>query len=430
LGADSAGLGDFMDKPRDKSVARNRKIRRGIYVVLAVAAIGAVSVGLARLKPASPTVERSTVIIDTVKQGEMLRNVGGLGTLVPEEIVWIPAVTSGRVEKRLVQPGTTVSPDTIIFELSNQELQQQLQDAELQFKSAEAEYNNRKVELETQLLNQKAAAATVESDYQQARQEAEANETLAKEGLVSDLVLKRTRIRAAELATRNDLEKKRIAMTTEAMKTQLAVTQSTLEQRRALVELRRKQVADLRVRAGMFGVLQQLAVEVGQQVTPGANLARVSNPNKLKAEVRIAETQLKDMRIGLPAEIDTRNGIIPGHVIRVDPAAVNGTVAVDVSLEGPLPPGARPDMSVDGKIELERLVNVLYIQRPAFGQEKSTVKLFKLEPDNQHAESVTVELGRTSVTTIEIVKGLKVGDKVIVSDTSQLGDNVTRIRLN
>jgi HlyD family secretion protein len=419
-----------MDKPREKSVARNRKIRRIVYIVLALGAVGAISVALARLKPAAQAVERSTVIIDPVKQGEMIRNVRGLGTLVPEEIVWIPAVTSGRVDKRLVQPGTTVTPDTVIFELSNQELQQQLQDAELQYKSAEAEYNNRKVDLETQLLNQRAAAATVESDYQQAKQEAEANETLSKEGLVSELVLKRTRIRAGELATRNDLEKKRIVMTTEAMKTQLAVTQSTLDQRKALVELRRKQVADLRVRAGMHGVLQQLAVEVGQQVTPGANLARVSNPNKLKAEVRIAETQLKDIRIGLPATIDTRNGVIPGRVIRVDPAALNGTVAVDVALDGELPPGARPDMSVDGTIELERLPNVLKIQRPAFGQEKSTVKLFKLDADEQHAEAVTVQLGRQSVTEIEIISGLKVGDKVIVSDTSQLGDNVTRIRLN
>lgn len=419
-----------MDKPREKSVARNRKIRRAVYIVLALGAIGVISVVLARMKPAAQTVERSTVIIDPVKQGEMIRNVKGLGTLIPEEIVWIPAVTSGRVDKRLVQPGTTVTPDTVIFELSNQELQQQLQDAELQYKSAEAEYNNRKVDLETQLLNQRAAAATVESDFQQAKQEAEANETLSKEGLVSELVLKRTRIRAAELATRNDLEKKRIVMTTEAMKTQLAVTQSTLDQRKALVELRRKQVADLRVRAGMHGVLQQLAVEVGQQVTPGANLARVSNPNKLKAEVRIAETQLKDIHIGLPATIDTRNGIIPGHVIRVDPAALNGTVAVDVALDGALPLGARPDMSVDGTIELERLPSVLKIQRPAFGQEKSTVKLFKLDPDEQHAEAVTVQLGRQSVTEIEIIGGLKVGDKVIVSDTSQLGDNVTRIRLN
>ena len=419
-----------MDKPREKSVARNRKIRRAVYVVLALGAVGAISVALARLKPAAPTVERSTIIIDTVKRGPFVRQVNGLGTLVPEEIVWIPAVTSGKVEKRLVQPGTTVSPETVIFELSNQELQQQLQDSELQLKSAEAEYNNRKVELETQLLNQRAAAATVESDYQQAKQDAEANETLSKEGLVSELVMKRTKIRSAELATRTELERQRITMTTEAMKTQLAVSQSTLDQRRALVELRRKQVQDLRVRAGMHGVLQQLAVEVGQQVTPGTNLARVSNPNKLKAQVRIAETQLKDMRIGLPATIDTRNGIIPGHVIRVDPAAQNGTVTVDVSLEAALPPGARPDMSVDGRIELERLDDVLNIQRPTFGQENSTIKLFKLESDDQHAELAAVEIGRTSVTTVEIVRGLKVGDKVIVSDTSQLGDNVTRIRLN
>lgn len=419
-----------MDKPREKSVARNRKIRRAVYIVLALGAVGAISVALARLKPAAPTVERSTIIIDTVKRGPFVRQVNGLGTLVPEEIVWIPAVTSGKVEKRLVQPGTTVSPETVIFELSNQELQQQLQDSELQLKSAEAEYNNRKVELETQLLNQRAAAATVESDYQQAKQDAEANETLSREGLVSELVMKRTKIRSAELATRTELERQRITMTTEAMKTQLAVSQSTLDQRRALVELRRKQVQDLRVRAGMHGVLQQLAVEVGQQVTPGTNLARVSNPNKLKAQVRIAETQLKDMRIGLPATIDTRNGIIPGHVIRVDPAAQNGTVTVDVSLEAALPPGARPDMSVDGRIELERLDDVLYIQRPTFGQENSTIKLFKLESDDQHAELAAVEIGRTSVTTVEIVRGLKVGDKVIVSDTSQLGDNVTRIRLN
>lgn len=419
-----------MDKPREKSVARNRKIRRVVYFILALGAVGAISVVLARLKPAAQTVERATVIIDTVKRGEMVRQVNGLGTLVPEEIVWIPAITSGRVDKRLVQPGTTVSPDTVIFELSNQELQQQLQDAELQFKSAEAEFTNKKVELETQLLNQRASAATVEADYQSAKLEADSYAQLTKEGLYSELQYKQKQTKANELATRNELEKKRISMTTEAMKTQLAVSQSTLDQRRALVELRRKQVADLRVRAGMHGVLQQLAVEVGQQVTPGTNLARVSDPTRLKAQVRIAETQLKDMRIGLPATIDTRNGIIPGRVIRVDPAAQNGTVTVDVSLDAALPPGARPDMSVDGRIELERLENVLYIQRPTFGQENSTIKLFKLEADDQHAESVAIEIGRVSVTTVEIVKGLKVGDKIIVSDTSQLGDNVTRIRLN
>jgi HlyD family secretion protein len=418
-----------MDVPRSASVARNRKIRRAIYLVLGLAAIGVVSVLLARLQPAAPSVAASSVWPDTVKRGEMIRQVRGLGTLVPEEIVWIPAVTSGRVEKRLVQPGTIVNPGTVIFELSNPELQQQLMDAESQYKSSQAAYNNRKVELEAGLLNQKAVAATVEADYQSARLLAEANEQLAKEGLVSNLVLKQSRTRADELAVRNGLEKQRIAMNTEAIRTQLAVQQADLDQRKNMLELRRRQVADLSVRAGINGVLQQLAVEVGQQVTPGANLARVSDPKRLKAEIKIPETQAKDVLPGQPATVDTRNGIINGRVIRIDPAVQNGTVTVDVALEGELPKGARPDLNVDGTIELERLNDVMYIQRPAFGQEKSTVKLFKYEPDGIHASAVTVQLGRQSVTTIEIVSGLNVGDKVIVSDTSQLGDNTNRIRL-
>jgi len=419
-----------MDKTRDPSVKRNKKIRRIIYIFLFIAGIAGVSVGLSRLKPAAPTVDSATVVSDTVKQGEMVRNVRGLGTLVPEEIVWIPALTSGRVEKRLVQPGTTVTPDTVIFELSNQELQQQLMDVEAQLKSAEAAYVNRKSELESQLLTQKAQAATVESNFQQAKLEAEANEILAKEGLVSDLVLKRLRSSAAELATRNELEKQRIVMATEAMKTQLAVSQSALDQSRILYELRRKQIADLRIRAGMHGVLQELSVQIGQQVAPGTNLARVSDPSRLKAEVRIAETQAKDIQVGQTAQIDTRNGIIPGRVRRVDPAVQNGTRLVEVQLLGELPKGAVPDLNVDGVIELERLLNILYVQRPTFGQDGSTIKLFKYEPDGKHAESVTVQLGRSSVTTIEIKGGLRVGDKVIVSDTSQIGDNVNRIRLN
>ena len=419
-----------MDKPRDKSVARNRKIRRAVYVVLAIAGISAVSVALARLKPAAPTVERSTVITDTVKQGQFIRSVRGLGTLVPEEIVWIPAMTSGRVEKRLVQPGTIVTPDTVIFELSNQELQQQLMDAEAAVKSAQAEYTNRKTDLETQLLNQRAQAATVESDYMQAKFEAEVNDALAKEGLVSGLKLKQLQMKASELATRNDLEKKRIAMTTEAMKTQLAVSQAALDQRRTLFELRRKQIADLKIKAGMNGVLQELTVQIGQQVAPGTNLARVSDPGRLKAEVKITETQAKDIQIGQSAQIDTRNGVIAGRVRRVDPAVQNGTRLVEVQLLGALPKGAVPDLNVDGVIELERLENVLYVQRPTFGQEGSTIKLFRLEPDDAHAEAVTVALGRASVTVIEIRSGLRVGDKVIVSDISQVGDTATRIRLN
>ena len=419
-----------MDKPRDKAVARNRKIRRVIYVVLLIAGISAVSVVLARLKPAAPTIERSTVITDAVKQGEMIRSVRGLGTLVPEEIVWIPAMTSGRIEKRLVQPGTVVTPDTVIFELSNQELQQQMMEAEASLKSAEAEYINRKTDLETQLLNQRSAAATVEADFQNAKLEAEANESLMKEGLVSEIRLRQLKMKASELATRNELEKKRLAMTTEAMKTQLAVSQATLDQRRTLFNLRQKQIADLRIRAGMHGVLQELSVQIGQQVAPGANLARVSDPTRLKAEVKIAETQAKDIQIGQSAQIDTRNGVIPGRVRRVDPAVQNGTRLIEVQLLGELPKGAVPDLNVDGVIELERLENVLYVQRPTFGQEGSTIKLFRLEPDETHAEAVTVTLGRASVTVIEVRSGLRVGDKVIVSDTSRVGDDAARIRLN
>ncbi len=417
-----------MDIPR-QGVARKKKLRRFLYIGLGLLAIPLVTIGLSKLQPAAPTVERGTVVIDAVKRGPMLRNVRGLGTLIPEDIRWIPAVTSGRVEKRLVQQGTQVTPDTVLLELSNPELDQSVMEADSQLNSALAEYQNKRVELETQLLNQQAAAATVEADFVQARLTLEANEQLSKEGLVSELILKQSRGRAEELTTRRDLEKKRIAINTEAVKTQLAVSQALLDQRKALAQLRRQQKDQLRVRAGMHGVLQQMVVEVGQQVAPGANLARVADMKKLKAQIRIAETQLKDMAIGQVATIDTRNGIIPGRVIRIDPAAENGTVAVDVALEGELPPGARPDMSVDGNIELERLHDVLYVQRPTFGQEKSTITLFKLEPDEKTANRVQVTLGRQAVTTIEIVSGLNVGDKVILSDTSQW-DNVDRIRLN
>lgn len=419
-----------MDVPRSKSVARNRKIRQIIYGVLLFAVIGGVTYGVSRLKPAAPTVERATCIIETVKQGEMVRNVRGLGTLVPEDIVWIPSTTSGRIDKRLIQPGSEVRPDTVLFEMSNPELQQQLLDAEQQLHSAEAEYKNREVDLNAQLLNQRAQAATVQSDLSQARLTAEANSQLLKEGLVSEIIYKQSKTRAEELATRYELEQKRIAMNTEAIKTQLAVQQATLEQRRAMVDLRRRQVADLRVRAGMHGILQLWAVEVGQQVTPGTNLARVSDPSRLKAQVRIAETQAKDITIGQDAEIDTRNGIIPGRVTRIDPQAQNGTVTVDVALQGELPKGARPDMSVDGTIELERLPNVIKVGRPAFGQDNSTITLFKLEPDDIHAVATKVALGRSSVTEIEIREGLRPGDKVILSDTSQWSDKGDRIRLN
>jgi len=421
-----------MDKPRDASVKRNKKIRRVLYVILALGVISGVSVVLARLKPAAPTVERATMIIDTVKQGEFRVTRRGLGQLVPEEngISVVPALTSGRVLKRNVLPGTSVTPDTVIIELVSPEAKQQLLDAELAFKSAQAAYDTRKVTLESDLLTQKSQAATVESEYQVAKLTYESYEPLAKEGLYSPLLLKQYGARSTELAARTELEKRRIEMSANNMKTQLEVAKSALDQSRVLLELRKQQVANLQVRAGLRGLLQDLLVEVGVQVTLGAPLARVSDPTRLKAEIRIAETQAKDIQKGQSAEIDLRTVIIPGRVNRIDPAVVDGTRKVEVQLIGELPRDAVSMMNVDGTIELFRLPNVLKVQRPAFGQEDSTVKLFRMEPDDIHAVAVTVQLGRTSVTEIEIKGGLKVGDKVIVSDTSQLGDNAERIRLN
>ncbi|HZF40610.1 MAG TPA: efflux RND transporter periplasmic adaptor subunit [Blastocatellia bacterium] len=419
-----------MDKPRDASVKRNKKIRRVLYIVLAVGVISAVSVVLARLKPAAPTVERATMIIDTVKQGEFVVTRKGLGMLVPEDISVVPAMTSGRVATRKALPGVNVTPDTVILELTSPEVQQQLMDAELAFKAAESAYKNREVDLQSQLLTQKSQAASIESQYQQAKLQYESYAPLAKEGLWSPLLMKQYDTSAKELAARSELEKQRTAMIAENMKTQLAVTQSTLDQARALLDLRKQQAANLHVKAGLRGIMQELLVEVGMQVTIGTPLARVSDPTRLKAEVRIAETQAKDIQPGQKAEIDTRNGFIQGRVTRVDPSVVDGTRKVEVRLLGDLPPGAVPGLSVDGTIELSRLPNVIKMQRPAFGQENSTVKLFRMEPDDQYAVAVTVQLGQTSVTEVEIRGGLRAGDKVIVSDTSQLGDNADRIRLN
>jgi HlyD family secretion protein len=419
-----------MDKPRDASVKRNKKIRRVLYVVLAVGAISAVSIILARLKPAAQTVERATMIIDTVKQGELVVTRRGLGTLVPEEISVVPATTSGRVVKRLVLPGTNVTPDTVILELISPEVQQLLKDAELAFNAAESAYKNREVDLQSQLLTQKSQAASIESQYQQAKLQYESYEPLAKEGLYSPLLLKQYGASAKELAARSELEKQRVAMITENMKTQMAVAQSALDQARELLNLRKEQASNLRVKAGLRGIMQELLVEVGVQVQIGTPLARVSDPTRLKAMVRIAETQARDVQPGQKAVIDLRSIEIPGRVTRKDPSVVDGTIMVEVQLIGDLPKDAVPSLNVDGTIELSRLPNVLKMQRPAFGQENSKVKLFRMEPDDIHAVAVTVELGQTSVTEVEIRGGLKAGDKVIVSDTSQLGDNADRIRLN
>jgi HlyD family secretion protein len=418
-----------MDVPRSEKVKRNKRIRRILYVILGIAAITGVTVGLSKLKPAAPGVEKGTIWPGEVKRGEMIRNVRGIGTLVPEEIRWIPATVSGRIEKRNVKPGAVVREDTVLIELSNPELERDVLDAQTQLAAARAELKNQEVQLQSLRLNQQAQAATVRADYTSAKIDAEAKEQLSREGLFSDLELKKLKSRAEELGTRDEIERKRLEIGLDAIKAQVDVYKARVAQLEALLQLRRKQLDMLKVRAGLNGVVQEVPVQVGQQVAIGTNLARVADPSRLKAEVRIAETQVRDVAIGQRAEIDTRNGVIEGRVIRIDPAAVQGTVLVDVSLSGELPKGARPDLSVDGTIELERLNDVLYIPRPAFGQEKSTISLFKMVEDGREAVRVQVRLGRSSVTNIEVLEGLNVGDRVILSDTSQY-DSVNRIRLN
>ena len=418
-----------MDIQRPASVAQAKKRRQIMFGIVGVLVIVAVSVVLARLKPAAPTVERATVWVDTVKRGPMVRQVRGLGTLVPvdEARRWVPASTQGRVEKIIMRPGVQVTPDTVVLELSDPQVQQALNDADQQLRAAEADYNSLKARLDADTLNQRAQAAIVRADYQNAQTEREMNEGLAKDGLVSNLVMRQSVVRAESLKTRDTIETDRLKVSEASARAQLQSSQALVDQRRSNLNLRRQQVDQLRVRAGMTGVLEQVPVEVGQQVQPGTNLVRVADPTRLKAELRIAETQARDLTIGQIASVDTRNGIIAGKVVRIDPAAVNGTVTVDVALEGELPRGARPDLSVDGTIELERLDNVLFVGRPAFGQEQSTVGLFRLDESGEAARA-QVQLGRSSVNTIEVLGGLKEGDQVVLSDMSAW-DQFERIRL-
>jgi HlyD family secretion protein len=423
----------MVDIARSPSVIRKKKIRRALYGAAALIVVILITVGVSRLKPAAPGVERATVWIDTVKRGQMLRQVRGSGTLVPEDIRWIPATTQGRVERILLRPGAQVKPDTVILELSNPDLEQAVREAQLAYQSAQAAYENRKVDLESQLLTQQSNVATIEANYSQARLEVEANDQLRKDGLVADLLVKQKRGQAEELENRLAVEQKRLEITRAGMKSQLAPQEADIAQKRAAYDLRLRQLEDLRVKAGMAGVLQcvcsspTVQIERGAQVGPGTNLARVANPTTLKAELRIAETQTKDIRIGQYAEVDTRNGIVKGKVSRIDPASSNGTVGVDVMLEGDLPPGARPDLSVDGTIRLEELNDIIYVGRPAFGQENSSVSLFKVLPDGE-AVRTTVKLGRSSVNTIEIVEGLQPGDQVVLSDMSTY-DEYQRVRI-
>jgi HlyD family secretion protein len=417
----------MVDIARPASVKRQKKIRRAIYAGVALLAIVAITLGVSRLKPAAPSVDRATVWIDTVKRGPITRQVRGSGTLVPEDIRWIPATTQGRVDRILLRPGAQVKPDTVILEMSNPDLQQSVKDAQLAYQSAQASFLNRKADLESQFLNQQADAASIEANYNQAEMDLKANEELEKEGLVSGLTVKQKRTQAEDLKNRLKIARQRLKMTEDGLKSQLAPQEADVDQRRAAYELSVRKLDDLRVKAGMTGVLQLVQVEAGAQVQPGANLVRVADPTNLKAELRIAETQTKDIAIGQSAEVDTRQGVVQGHVSRIDPSSTNGTVGVDVIFEGPLPAGSRPDLSVDGTVRLEKLDDVIYVGRPAFGQEESTISLFKLQPDGE-AIRTNVKLGRSSVNTIEIKEGLKPGDQVILSDMSTY-DQFDRIQL-
>jgi HlyD family secretion protein len=417
-----------MDIKRPPKSKLKKKIRTVILIVVGLVAIGGITYGLTKLKPAAPAVDVATTVIDTVKRGEMVRDVRGNGTLVPEVTRWVPAPAEGRVESIPVQAGAQVDASTVIAELSNPQMEQQATDAEFQVKAAEADEENLRVRLESDTMTQKAAIATINAQYSQAKLQLDSDEDLARKGLVADLPLKISRVAVQDLANRLKVEQERLAVNSRATKAQLNAASSRLAQLRVMAKLRREQVDALKVRAGTPGVLQVVSVQVGQQVTPGLNMARVADPASLKAVLRIPETTIKDVRIGQTVLVDTRNGVIQGTVSRIDPAAREGQFEVDAALTGPLPPSARPDLSVDGTIELERLKDVLKVGRPAFGQANQTIGMFVLTPDGSEAERRTVKLGRNSVSTVEIVEGLREGDRVIISDTSAQ-DSYNRIRL-
>jgi HlyD family secretion protein len=419
---------NIMDIKRPGKSKLKKRIRTGVLVVLGLAAIGGITYGLAKLKPAAPTLDRSTAVIETVKRGEMLREVHGNGTLVPQVTRWVPAPADGRVERILVQAGVEVGSGTVIVELSNPQMEQQALDADFQVKAAQADQESLRVRLESENMTQQSAIASINAEYSQAKIQLDTDEALAKQGLVPELLLKISRVKVQDLANRLKVEQQRLAISGRSTKAQINAQESRLQQLRALAKLKKEQVDALKVRAGTNGVLQVVAVQEGQQVAPGVNIARVADPASLKAELKIPETQIKDVRIGQPVSVDTRNGIIQGRVSRIDPAAREGSFVVDAELTGPLPGSARPDLTVDGRIELERLNNVLHVGRPAFGQGQQTVGMFRLTPDGQEAVRTQVALGRYSVSTIEILSGLKEGDQVILSDTSAL-DSYNRIRV-
>jgi HlyD family secretion protein len=418
-----------MDIARPEFKERRRK-RQIIAALVALVVIVAMTVAFHRLKPAAPTVERGTVWTDSVKRGSMLRQVRGIGSLVPsqESVLQIPAETEATVLRIRMLPGSQVKTDSVLMEMSNPQVEQAAVDAHLQWKAAEAEYQSQRMKLESDLMTQKAGAATVTADYNQAELQAQTDKSLYDLGVISGLAYKASKGKADELTIRNQLAEQSLTSTQKSIDAQLAEQQARVDQMRVLAELKQKQLDALKVRAGIDGVLVELPLHVGEHVSPGTMLAKVVQPDHLMAELKVAETQARDVQIGEPAAVDTHNGVIAGAVMRVDPGVQNGTVTVDVKLTGEIPKGARPDLSVDGTIDLERLDNVLYVGRPAFGQESSTISLFRLEGDGHDATRVPVKVGRASVNSIQVLEGLREGDTVVLSDMSRW-DNTDRIRL-
>jgi HlyD family secretion protein len=410
------------------SNARAKKIRRIIYATVAAVFLAGVTFGVSRLRPAAPSVDKATIWTDEVKRGPMIRDVRGIGTLVPEDIRWIPAQTDCRVDRKILYPGATVQPNSVILELSDPVLQRETLDAEYQLKAAQADLESLKVTINSDILNQRSTTANVRSEYEQAKIQHEVDAKLRDQGIYADVTEELSRVKAEQLAVRLKLEEDRTKNMEDSAAARLMAQQAKVDQQRALYDLKKSELDALHVRAGISGVLQLVPVDVGQHVTPGTNLARVADPKRLKAEIKIPETQAKDIAIGQPATVDTRNGIVKGHVSRIDPSVQNGTVTVDIQFTEPLPLGARPDLSVDGTVELENLRDVLYVGRPVHGQSDSTIGLFKLVDDGSEAVRINVQLGKSSVNTVEILKGLNVGDKVILSDMSAM-DAYDRIRL-
>jgi len=418
-----------MDVTRDPAIKKQKQRRRLLFAAAGVAALLAITFAIYSLEPAAYPVDREAIWTDTVQRGEMVRRVRGPGTLVPEEVRWLPARTQGRIERILSKPGVEVEADTVILELANPELDQELVDAELALASAHADFDDLSARLDSEVLEIEARVTQVSASLEAARLQSDADKELAGEGLIPELTYKRSKLAADQLAEQFEIEKRLLGRKQASAEARLSAGRAAVAQERARYHLKQGQVDSLFLRAGIAGVLQEVPVEVGQQVQPGETLARVARPDTLMAELQIPETQAKDVTVGQRAVVDTRNGVVEGEVIRVDPAVQNGYVQVDVDLLGELPRGARPDLSVDGTIEIERLEDVLYVDRPAYGESGSTIQLFKVVDGGGRAVRVAVSLGRTSVNTIEVLSGLEVGDEVILTDPSPWdGHDVLKLR--